>query len=89
MPGPSSYTTMDGQPDFIVVWKGVFIGIEVKGPSYKQSSVQKLFQKRLIEAGGIYLIINSRNAHKISRYLKLLKWLIGKKYGLQRFKKNI
>lgn len=89
MPGSSPFTTMDGQPDIILVWKGVYIGIEVKGPKYRQSPEQRIFQKRLVDAGGIYLLVTSYNIHKFPFYLRLIRWMIGKKHAIWRSEKAV
>lgn len=48
-----------GGPDIIIIYKGKFIGIEVKGPRGKQSEYQQSFQKNVEYAGGIYLVAKS------------------------------
>jgi len=48
-----------GAPDIIAVYKGVYIGIEVKDIKGKQSEGQKDFQERLENAGGIYILAKS------------------------------
>jgi len=45
-----------GSPDIIVIFKGQYIGIEVKGLKGKQSDNQKVFQARLEAAGGKYIL---------------------------------
>ena len=45
-----------GSPDIICVIKGQFVGIEVKGTGGKQSDHQKDFEKRLVDAGGKYIL---------------------------------
>lgn len=48
-----------GSPDIICVVDGKFIGIEVKGPSGRQSPDQIEFQERLERAGGRYIVARS------------------------------
>ena len=48
---------MKGVPDIIMVKDGHFIGFEVKRPNGKQSPGQKLFQKRVEGAGGLYFVV--------------------------------
>lgn len=49
----------NGVPDIIVVRDGVFIGLEVKTPTGRQSEAQATFQKELEDAGGQYHIVCS------------------------------
>ena len=46
-----------GGTDIVAVIKGKYIGIECKVGKNKQSPGQIEFEKNLVEAGGIYLII--------------------------------
>lgn len=46
-----------GSPDIVGVYKGKFIGIEVKTSTGKQSSDQKEAQTKIEESGGVYLLI--------------------------------
>jgi hypothetical protein len=48
-----------GMPDIVAVFKGRYIGIEVKGPKGFQSRVQTEFQVELEKAGGIYILARS------------------------------
>lgn len=48
-----------GSPDIVCVLEGRFIGIEVKGPTGRQSDDQIEFQRRLEEAGGRYILARS------------------------------
>lgn len=50
-----------GQPDIMVLSKGTLYGIEVKKPGGKQSVEQKLWQQRLINNGGVYILAYSWN----------------------------
>lgn len=47
-----------GIPDIIACYKGYFIGIEVKAPGKDsgQSAVQKVHEKNILKAGGIYIL---------------------------------
>ena len=63
-----------GSPDYICIIKGLFIGIELKGPNGEQSDSQKEFEKRLSKAGGIYILARSLNEIiQILRNLNLIK----------------
>ena len=48
-----------GDPDIIVCYKGKFIGIEAKTYEGSQSQWQKLRERMITKAGGIYLIVRS------------------------------
>lgn len=47
-----------GIPDIVACYKGLFIGIEVKAPGKDsgQSDVQKVHDKNIKKAGGIYIL---------------------------------
>ena len=46
----------NGDPDMIVCYKGRYIGIEAKDIYGSQSEWQKLRQKQIEDAGGIYIL---------------------------------
>ena len=46
-----------GAPDFLVCIKGRFYGIECKAGKNKPTALQELNLKRIIEAGGVALVI--------------------------------
>ena len=50
-----------GIPDIIACIKGLFVGIEVKAPGRinNQSQEQKIHQKNIELAGGIYLLVDN------------------------------
>ena len=48
-----------GSPDVICVVNGIFIGIEVKSSTGRQSAMQKRWQEALEEAGGTYILARS------------------------------
>ena len=48
-----------GSPDIVIVHKGKYIGVEVKGTDGKQSDNQINFQRELETAGGKYLLVRS------------------------------
>ena len=48
-----------GAPDIIVIIKGIFVGVEVKAPTGKQTKDQKDFQKAVGAAGGLYILTYS------------------------------
>lgn len=48
-----------GLPDIICICEGVFVGLEVKTPEGKPTELQKLMQKAIQSAGGIYEFVTS------------------------------
>lgn len=48
-----------GAPDIVVVRDGKYIGVEVKGTDGRQSEDQMDFARRLIKAGGEYILAHS------------------------------
>ena len=48
-----------GSPDVIVIKHGLFIGLEVKAPSGRQSPDQKEFERGVTEAGGEYHLVRT------------------------------
>lgn len=48
-----------GSPDIVCVINGQYVGIEVKKPGGKQSDNQKMFQEKLEQAGGKYILAYS------------------------------
>jgi hypothetical protein len=47
---------LKGSPDIIGIYKGRFIGIEVKTGNAKQSPIQKNFERMVLKLGGIYIL---------------------------------
>lgn len=56
---PMPKYAMNGVADILLIKDGLFVGIEVKRPSGKQSDAQKEFERLLKENGGAYLIATS------------------------------
>ncbi|MDY0015135.1 MAG: VRR-NUC domain-containing protein [Bacteroidales bacterium] len=56
----SSYTP-SGIPDIIVCWKGKFFGIEVKrtGALNEQSEKQRIHERNIRKAGGVYILVDT------------------------------
>lgn len=48
-----------GSPDIVCIYKGKYIGIEVKAKKGRQSSHQKQFQEAMEDAGGHYILAKS------------------------------
>lgn len=47
---------LPGSSDIIAIYKGLFVGIEVKRKGGKQSDEQKAFQRNVEDSGGIYIL---------------------------------
>lgn len=50
-----------GIPDIVSCFDGLFLGIEVKRPGAKneQSEQQKVHERNITKAGGVYLLVDS------------------------------
>jgi hypothetical protein len=72
MPIGSGYGN-SGVPDFLVCYKGWFIGIEAKAGKGKTTALQDLNLDNIKKAGGLTLIINEFNLQGINALLNTLK----------------
>jgi hypothetical protein len=52
-------TGRPGNPDIVVCYKGIFVGLEIKTKTGKQSPSQEKTEQEIINAGGKYFIIRS------------------------------
>lgn len=50
---------INGCPDIVCIWKGKFVGFEVKRKKGKQSEAQLDFEKRCKQVGGLYFVIRN------------------------------
>ncbi len=50
---------MNGCPDIICIYNGLFVGLELKSPKGKQSDSQLEFQRRVEAANGVYEVVRS------------------------------
>lgn len=57
-----------GSPDIICIYRGRFIGIEVKDDTGVMSDAQKEFMRRCIDNGGTYLL--ARDLATIKRWFE-------------------
>lgn len=48
-----------GDPDMVVCYKGRYIGLEAKTETGVQSSIQKVRESEIKEAGGLYAVVRS------------------------------
>lgn len=58
-----------GTADIIVCRKGIFVGLEVKSATGKQSRWQKEAENKILKAGGQYYVVRS-----VEDVFKALKW---------------
>jgi hypothetical protein len=72
MPIGSGYGN-SGVPDFLVCYKGWFIGIEAKAGKGTTTALQDLNLDKIKKAGGLTLIINEFNLQGINALLNTLK----------------
>ena len=72
MPIGSGYGN-SGVPDFLVCYKGWFIGIEAKANSGKVTALQDFNLNKITQAGGIALVINELNFQALKNLLNTLK----------------
>lgn len=50
-----------GAPDFLVCYRGKFFGIETKAGKGKLTALQELNLKRIVEAGGVALVVREED----------------------------
>ena len=72
MPIGSGYGN-SGVPDFLVCYKGWFIGIEAKANNGKVTALQDFNLNKITETGGIALVINELNFQALKNLLNTLK----------------
>tara|TARA_R110002012_G_scaffold131849_3_gene284714 strand:+ start:1435 stop:1731 length:297 start_codon:yes stop_codon:yes gene_type:complete len=70
---------LKGSSDILGIYKGVFLGIEVKTGDATQSKDQKIFQRMLDMRGGVYVLCTDRNVEQIQNiveqtYQERVKW---------------
>lgn len=56
---------LKGSSDIIGIYKGLFLGIEVKTGNAKQNKFQKNFEKMVCNLGGIYVIVRESNVKQV------------------------
>jgi hypothetical protein len=72
MPIGSGYGN-SGVPDFLVCYKGWFIGIEAKAGQGKVTALQEFNLNKIAKAGGVTLVINEVNMMRITDLLNTLQ----------------
>jgi len=70
-------TSESGLPDITVVYKGVYVGIEVKTPTGRLTKDQKLMHKKMDKAGARYIV--ARSINDVKEYLDELEKEIAEK----------
>jgi len=58
-----------GAPDFLVCINGKFIGIETKAGKGKLTALQEMNLKKIIEAGGVSLVVREDDVKYLSSLL--------------------
>jgi hypothetical protein len=61
---------LKGSSDIIGIYKGRFLGIEVKTGNARQSKDQKRFQAMIDKMGGIYVVIRESNVKQLLSILE-------------------
>lgn len=72
MPIGSGYGN-SGVPDFLVCYKGWFIGIEAKAGKGKTTALQDLNLAKITRAGGMTLVINEFNLQGVNSLLNTIQ----------------
>lgn len=72
MPATGGYG-VSGVPDFLVCFKGKFIGIETKSGSNKTTELQKRNLAEIELAGGLSIVVNEGNIDELERILNEYK----------------
>ena len=57
--GKYDCTSEKGLPDIIVIYKGYFVGLEVKSKTGRQRQTQLAAEKKILRAKGFYFIVRS------------------------------
>lgn len=68
MPATGGYGT-SGVPDFVICYKGRFIGVECKAGSNKPTGLQAKNLAEIEYAGGIALVVNEDNLEHFERIM--------------------
>ena len=71
MPATGGYGS-SGVPDFLVCYKGKFIGIECKAGGGKTTALQEKNLRQITECGGTALVVNENDLTMLGEVLKSL-----------------
>ena len=69
MPIGGAYSNA-GTPDFLVCYKGRFIGVEAKAGKGKTTALQDLHLQKIRDAGGVALVIYETDLPKLKSILE-------------------
>jgi hypothetical protein len=69
MPATGGYGKA-GIPDFIICYRGLFIGVECKAGKEKLSSLQFLQGKEIIKAWGTFFVVNEKTIHLLKNWIQ-------------------
>jgi hypothetical protein len=72
MPIGSAYGNT-GVPDFLVCYRGKFIGIEAKAGKGKTTALQEHNLGKIMQAGGEALVVNEKNLNQLKEVLDEIK----------------
>lgn len=67
-------TSEKGLPDIIVIYKGRFVGFEVKNETGRQRQTQLRAEAKIKEAGGFYFVV--RNIEDVKRNLNEVEKIV-------------
>jgi Holliday junction resolvase len=65
-----------GIPDIVACYRGWFIGIECKAGNNKTTALQDFELKKIMDAGGVSLIINEDDIHDTDKLLNSIDTII-------------
>lgn len=66
---PIQQKAVRGDPDFVGVSCGIFVGLELKAPKGRLAPIQKWKGSEIQRAGGLYLVADPQNWEEIKRLL--------------------
>ena len=72
MPATGGYGN-SGVPDFLVCYKGTFVGIEVKANGNKPTALQMHNLVKIREAGGYGFVIDETNVSELMQSMESIK----------------
>jgi len=59
-----------GVPDIVCCYKGSFFAFECKAGKNKPTALQEMNIKKIIDSGGVALVINEQNIHEVTETLE-------------------
>jgi hypothetical protein len=61
---------VQGVPDFIICWKGLFFGVECKAKGNKPTALQEQNMTKIRNAGGRTIVINEDNVEHLETWMR-------------------